>query len=299
MIMKRSRSGGSPKTNSKTASGGTSPTEQDGGTIDPPPKLVGKPASKDASDESAHTEASDPSPVRWGKRVLAIAGAIASIGGTVAVLSQTTHLLSGLTHNSPVGTHSSPPVDEIERSPILGTSFYQNGNLDPMSYSYSGQTNKDIVSVSMQSEPFELWFPALSPNSVLAVCASASSVIFNNAIQDPQNNDKSCLNVYNAAADFQYASGGLVETSSQYIAFTAIGGSRAQPASGGDEKYYVSQVISFPNGLFTGTGLQHNPPRVVSLTNEHGKLYLVIYLNTNNFRTFQDGNVEDFTLTFG
>jgi len=46
-------------------------------------------------------------------------------------------------------------------------------------------------------------------------------------------------------------------------------------------------------------GLQHSPPRVVSLTNEHGKLYLVIYLNTNNFRTFQDGNVEDFTLTFG
>jgi len=61
----------------------------------------------------------------------------------------------------------------------------------------------------------------------------------------------------------------------------------------------LRQVISFPNGLFTGTGLQHSPPRVVSLTNEHGKLYLVIYLNTNNFRTFQDGNVEDFTLTFG
>src|ERR1700733_7617685 len=119
----------SPAAEGKTASDRTASAKLDASVSDPSPKDSGKPAATgDASAGSTDKEATDPPTGKWGKRILVIAGAIVTIGGAVAVISQTTHLLNGL-------FGSSPPVSEIVVSPVLGLSFYQNGDLDPMSYS--------------------------------------------------------------------------------------------------------------------------------------------------------------------
>jgi hypothetical protein len=247
-------------------------------------------SSENTSVAPTRAQSRDRVPVRWGRRILAGAGAIVTIGGAIAVISQSTHMLSGLSHNS-------PPISEIARSPVLGISFYQNGHLDPMSYSSSNQTAQEVVNASVQPEPFELWFPALGAKSSLNICISASRSIFTTATRNPTSS-ASCLYVFNSAADYGYASGALYETSSRYIVHTAIGGNRAQPASGGDQQYYVSHLISFPKGFLSSAGKSLNP-HLDFLTNEHRKLYLVAYLNTNDYHQFQPGNVEDFTLTFG
>jgi hypothetical protein len=288
MIIRKSSSAGSAKTDGNIVSNSTLPNAPDDSTGDHSSKVVDKPASNEAtSTEGTDAEASERVPARWGKRLLALATAIVTIGGAVAVISQTTRLLSGL-------THSGPPVAVIVKSPVLGISFYQNGDRDSMSYSAPYNTTQDLtVDVSMQSEPFEVWFPELGADSSLSICVSNSSAIFTSAARI---GDTSCLNRYNTAADFPFSSGTLFETSSKYIAHTSIAGDRAQSATGGDQQYYVSTLSSFPNGIDT---LAVHHPHVVLMTNQHGKLYLVIYRNTDNYDTFQANNIADFVLNFG
>lgn len=242
-----------------------------------------KPDPKPHSTSGGAEDNPDDRPVvSWTKRIVAVAGAIAAIGGAVTVISQTTHLFGFLTHAS---SSACPSSTTFERSPNLGVSFYQNGKLDPMSSSDAGGTGQQAaVSVCMKSVPFEIWFPALVPNSQLSICASNSRGIFGFT---------NCFEPAFGAADFKYASGTLYEYSSTYLAHTSIWGNQAQSASGGDQKYYVSNITSF-------SGSPASPvPHVVSLASEHGKLYLAVYLNTNNYSTFQAHNVEDFILTFG
>lgn len=216
----------------------------------------------------------DPAPVKWWKGILAIAAAIVTISGAIAVISKTTHWLSSITRAS---ASSSPTFSAVERSPILGISFYQNGQLDPMSI--SGSEQEQGVNVSMKAgEPFELWFPALQNSvSAIEVCASHTSAIYNNIPQTGQNGVQTCLSPGTGLADYAYASGGLaiVSASPDQAAHVQITGSRAESASGGDQKYYVS-----------------------NLTSEHGKVYLVIYMNDNNDHTFESNNLEYFTLNF-
>jgi hypothetical protein len=253
----------------------------------PNPRDLFKPADKKVkvgADDTAESESEgkkDQRPsVKWAKRILAAAGAIVTIGGAVTVISHTTHWLGG------VATH--PDLDEIERSPILGISFYQNGQLDPMSYSgYSvGGSPNPIITVQMTHAPFEMWFPELSNNAYLQVCGWTTNYVFQNAAQAGPNGYTSCLNPGHFLAGYPYGGTGLWLSPPKNTANTVIGDTRAQPADNGDEKYYVA-----------------------NLTNVGSNVYLAVYLNTNGFGSvmpngklnwkFQPGNLEDFILSFG
>jgi len=248
-------------------------------------KVVKSDAKGDVSSDSARKKDEHPLS-KWTKRILAAAGAIVTIGGAVTVISKTTHWLDGITVPRPAKTAGM--VNEIERSPILGISFYQNGQLDPMSYGgfgAGGGTNP-VVTVYMTHAPFEIWFPALANGAALQVCAWSSDYIFQNAAQAGQIGTKSCMNPFNSPADYPYGGGGLWLSPPGNVGNTAIVQTRAQPASGGDEKYYVS-----------------------NLANTKGDFYLAIYLNDNGFGNlesngqqnsdFQASNLEDFILNFG
>lgn len=228
-----------------------------------------KPDGPNTADSGGGNGKKDPPPVKWSKRLLAVAGAIVTIGGAVAVISQTTHWLDGIFSSGPAFT-------SVERSPILGVSFYQNGQLDPMSL--SGSDQDQVVNVSMKAgEPFEMWFPALQNSiSAIEVCAAYAGAIDNNIPRTGQNGVLTCLTPGTGVADYPYASGGLaISTPPDELGHVQITGTRAQDASGGDEKYYVS-----------------------NLTSEHGKVYLVVYMNDNNDKSFESNNVEYFILNF-
>ncbi len=243
----------------------------------PTDKQVGTGATR----SGAAGENNDRPPVRMLRRVLAVAGAIVTIGGAVTLISQTTHWLDNLTH-----AHAGKPVSEIERSPILGMSFYQNAQMDPMSYSDPGGTGQNLeINVSMKPEPFELWFPVLGTESSVEVCASNNSAILNSVRQTGKSGVITCLSPGTGAADYAYASGTLFESSGpQDPIHTQIDGSRVQSASGGDQRYYISTLTA------------NN--RSTSLTNRRSKLYLVIYFNDNYGRTFEPNNLERFVLNF-
>jgi hypothetical protein len=221
----------------------------------------------DTTDTGAQGGKRDSFPVKWSKLIVSIAAAIVAIGGALAIISQFTHWL----------TSSPPQISQVEKSPILGVSFYQNGQLDPMSL--SGSDQNQVVNVSMTAgQPFELWFPALqNAESAIEVCTAYSSAIDNNIPQTGQNGVFTCLTPGTGAADYPYASGGLpISTPPDQLGHAQITGTRAEDASGGDQKYYVSNLTSY-----------------------HGKVYLVIYMNDNNDKSFEPNNVEYFTLNLG
>lgn len=210
--------------------------------------------------------------VKWRKRILAAAAAIVTLAGAAAVISQTTHWLLRKTH-----PQSSPSFSALERSPDLGVSFFQNGRPNLMSWpGPAGQTSTlDTVTVSMKYRPFELWFPALGPESSLNVCASPSRSIFNPAVILNPNNQASCLSAGRSVADSRYGSGGLWVSSPSNAAHTAIFGQRAQQTSNGDQKFYVSNLAGW-----------------------HRNFYLVIYRNDNDYKKFEPTNIEFFVLKF-
>jgi hypothetical protein len=244
----------------------------------PDPEAPSTPADGEGS-------ADDRLPARWIKRVLALAGAIVVLGGAVTVITQTTHLFGSLTHAS---ASACPSSTEFERSPNLGISFYQNGELAPMSQSDTGGTGQNsTVSVCMKSEPFEVWFPALGAQSSLSICASTDGAVFSNMFEQGGFN---CLSPITSAANFNYANGSLYEASPQVLVHSALYGTRVQSASGGDQKYYVSNLVT--------PGLTASSRHSIPLTSQNGKLYFVIYMNDNNDTSFEPNNVEDFIVSF-
>ena len=205
------------------------------GTQNPDPETPSKTADSHTAAPGAEDDADDRPPVKWVKRILAVAGAVVTIGGAIGVISQTTHWLDGITHAS---AHSSPSFSEIERSPILGISFHQNGQLDPMSLSYpNGTSQNPAVDVSVQSEPFEVWFPTLGSESAVEVCASRSNAIYHDIPLTGRSGVFTCLTPGTGVADYTSASGYLpVSIPPADIAHTQIEGTRAEPASGGGPK---------------------------------------------------------------
>lgn len=231
---------------------------------------------------SAKDDADDHPPMKWMKRVIAVASAIAAIGGAGTVIHQTTHWLDFLIHRSAPAC----PATQTERSPNLGISFYQNGRLDPMYYSDNiGTSQENAVNVCMKSGPFELWFPALGTGSALEVCTSGDGALFRDMFEQAGFN---CLSPATGAADSNYASGTLFETSPQVLSHTEIVGSRAILASGGNQKYYVADL--------TTPGVTFRSRHAVRLATLNGKLYLVVYLA--NSGTFNTNDVEYFILSF-
>ena len=241
----------------------------------PPSGDAKKAITPNTADSGAENSKKDHPSTRWGRKILAAAGAIVTIGGAITVISQYTHLLSGVTHAS---TRGGPSFTQVERSPILGISFYQNAQLDPMSI-VDGSDNNPIVNVTMKSEPFELWFPTLAtPATALEVCAAHARSIYNNISQTGKERRLHMPNPRNRRADYPYASGFLaIRVPPDGLVHTHMTETRVEAASGGDQKYYVS-----------------------NLANEHGKIYLVVYRNDNRFNsnTFESNNVEYFILNF-
>jgi hypothetical protein len=237
------------------------------------------PASRSSPKE---TQAGDRPAVKWVKWIIAAAGAIVAVGGAVAVISQTTHILGNFLRTP---TQSSPTFSVLSQSPILGVSFYQNGNIDPMAPPPNGAETGPI-SVAMQPEPFELRFPDLGASSALEVCASDDQNVFSSAARTGQSGVQTCLSPTSGAADYPYGSGALVVSSPSYIAHTEIAGSRAIAAPLDHQQFYVSRLASFPH--FTPT---LGPHQVVflPLTREHGRLYLVIYQTSNGSSVFESG----------
>ena len=259
----------------------------------PDPKTQSAPTGKpETAASGAKSGADDRRSVNWVKQILAVAGAIVTIGGAVAVISQFTHWLDFISHAS---ASTCPSSTSLEVSPGLGISFYQSGQIDPMSLSATNAGDQSLVfvNVCMKSEPFELWFPTLSAGSSLEVCTSDSRTLFS-SIFNPKA-IVNCLTPGTGGADYSYASAFLIETTPQpglpaspagNYAHTEIYGTRAQPASGGDEKYYVSNVIT-PSG------------RTILLANQDSNLYLAIYLsNKANDQGNKSNNTEFFVLSF-
>jgi len=215
------------------------------------------------------TENNAKAPVKWAKWTLAVAGAIVTLGGAVAVVSQTTHWLSDIFGST------STQVTQLEVSPNLGISFHQDGQLDPMSADDQG-----VVSVSVKSEPFELWFPSLASDESLEVCAATGRWVFANAAETGNSNVTTCLTPGTGVAAGPYGSGYLVLTSPGNPGSTEIGETRALPVTQGYEKYYVSDFA------------------------DQRQIYLVVYKYTvgtqpDSTSPFNPNNVEDFILNIG
>jgi hypothetical protein len=227
---------------------------------------------------------------KWPKRIYAVAGVIAVVGGVFAFGTQVDHWFTGLAQSSDSTCHMSVS-DQIERSPNLGISFHQNDQLALMSYANSTKIQIPMIDVCLSSAPFEIWFPALGPNSVVRICTSPTAGIFRvNPFYVGQNN-AGCLYPPTGIADHNYASGFLSESSVQEPSHVEIVRTRAEPASGGDDKFFVSTLYSVP----TGKGLKFH---TVSLSHQTTNLYLIIYTSDNYNAHGSDANIEHYVLAF-
>jgi hypothetical protein len=257
---------------------------------DSDPKPTGK---AETAPSEAKKDSGDRRSVSWPKTIVTMAAAIAAIGGAVTVIAQFTHWLDFAIHTSAATPAAScPSSTSVEVSPLLGISFYQAGQLDPMSLANNLTTPNPTVYVCMKSRPFELWFPALSSGSALEVCAADSSALFSSMF-NPKTN-VNCLLRGTDAADYAYAGGALGESTPNPLYPWTICSSfatcalvhydivdtRALPASAGDEKYYVSHYFTASRNI-------------VQLTNQRSNLYLAIYLN----RAFDGGRYKQPSLS--
>jgi hypothetical protein len=180
---------------------------------------------------------------------MGIVAAVAAAAIIAALHLGSAQPASGVTGSGPAGHGSGPPVATLDRSPILGVSFHQNGQLATMSSSGSTETIAgsaiDTINVSMRDEPFEFWFPALEGNSWLAVCASPNPAIFN------PGNATTCLSPGRTALDYKYGEGGFWVTSDPADPInTGVGASRAEPAANGDQKFYVGNLVRYSGSKF-------------------------------------------------
>jgi hypothetical protein len=222
---------------------------------------------------------------KWRKRLGALVGAIGLIGGVITIVGAADNWFSKLTSDPTCGMTGSA---QIERSPNLGISFHQNNQLALMSYANSDSLQTPLIDVCLSSAPFEIWFPALGPSSDVQVCTSTNVAIF----RINPFTGLHCLTGGTGVADTNYASGALSETSLQQGEHTEIASTRAEPASGGDDKYYVSR-------LFTPTTLEARG-KPISITRQATDLYLIIF-TTGNYPLNSQASInqlEHFILRF-
>jgi hypothetical protein len=238
----------------------------------------------------------DKQPVRkwkkWSKRTYTFLAALGVVGGVLGFGTQVEHWFSGLSQASDATCHMSTS-NQIERSPNLGISFHQNGQLALMSYLNSEGLQIPMVGVCLSSAPFEIWFPALSnPKADVEICVSPTVAIFH---LDPFKldgaNTVGCLAPGTGVADTSLGSGFLSESSPQEPACYFVTSQRAEPAANGDEKYFVSNLYSVPSGKkFTS----HTIPMSAQAAN----LYVIIYASSNYSAPYSDKYLEHFVLRF-
>jgi hypothetical protein len=251
-----------------------------------------KPAPADAGDQALDEKDSgaDRPAGNWLKRIFAVLGAIATVGGVITVATQAGHWIHELSGETTCHLSAS---SQIERSPNLGVSFHQNNQLALMTYANSENLQIPVIDVCLSSAPFEIWFPALSgPQAIVEVCTSTTAAEFRvNPFKIGSQGVPGCLVNGVQVADTPYASGYLPEASPQEPASYSIVGTRAEPASDGDEKYFVSNLYSAP----TGKSLTS---RTIPMSTQAADLYLIIYTSDNYNVPGSDANIEHFVLRF-
>jgi hypothetical protein len=165
----------------------------------------------------------------------AVAGVVAAIVGVIVAV-----IAIFVAHHDAQSTQASGNgVSQLEGSPNLGISFYQNGQLDPMSADDQG-----TVTVTMKSQPFELWFPTLASSESLEVCAATGNWVFADAAKTGERNVSTCLTPGMGVAAGPYGGGFLALTTPSSPVSTNISEDRARPAGQGYGKYYVSNLSS-------------------------------------------------------
>jgi hypothetical protein len=214
---------------------------------------------------------------KWQNRLSIMVAAIGFIGAIVSIGGTAGHWFAGLTSDPTCGMSA---ASQLERSPNLGISFHQNNQVALMTYVNADRLQIPVIGVCLSSAPFEIWFPALGPRSDVQVCTSNTVAIFR---VNPFPSG-ACLGGGSGAADYSYASGTLFETGLINGEHTEIAETRAQPASGGDDKYFVSTLWS-----------QGKP---FSITKQSSNLYLVIYAPHNYDDPPSDALVEHYILRF-
>jgi hypothetical protein len=221
---------------------------------------------------------------KWQKPFSAVVAAVGVIGAVFSIGTTAGHWFAGLTSDPNCGMST---ASQIARSPNLGISFHQNNQVALMTYVNADTLQIPVVGVCLSSAPFEIWFPALGPQSDVQVCTSTTAAIFR---VNPFRTGE-CLGGGSGAADYSYASGTLFETALTNGEHTEIAQTRAQPASGGDEMYFVSTLFS-PGVAPTFRG------KPFSITKQSSNLYLVIYAPRNYNNPPSDSLVEHYILRF-
>jgi hypothetical protein len=211
---------------------------------------------------NADTEAEPTRPAKKAKKfaraALATAAALVTLSGAATVIVKIVHSLNS---TSPAHTSTDDPsCVRIQRSSTSGLSFYQDAQQDPMAYCNPDDPG-GMFTVSMKSKPFELWFPALVGSRAVEVCASTDISLFADAKANPLGATRTCLTPGTGVADAELGGGFLAISTPQEAVHTEIAGSRPQPATDGQQKYYVSTAIG---------------PKTIAFSSFHDRLYLVI-----------------------
>jgi hypothetical protein len=89
--------------------------------------------------------------------------------------------------------------------------------------------NQGTITVTLKSEPFELWFPTLASNESLEVCAATGDWVFASAAETGKGNSPTCLTPGTGVAAGPYGSGYLVLTTPDGPASTNISEDRHFP----------------------------------------------------------------------
>lgn len=202
------------------------------------------------------------------KKAIGAIVALAAIAGGAATVYQV--FFAGKTSPHPV-------YSSLDRSPVLGMQFRQNGSEAPMTSKSYGPT--DVVTVSLLSQPFELLFPALPKNQAIGINVRYNSSGFDIKEGSLVKNNPSFL-PGTGMATYKYGDGTLVVVADAQNYFI---GTRAEQASDGRQEVYIAST---------------GPRGTTPLTSEHNNLYLTVFRQTANPTVFSYGTYEYFILKF-
>jgi hypothetical protein len=99
----------------------------------------------------------------------------------------------------------SPVENQIARSPRLGIEVWQGGAASTMAFT---DEDKEISTVSMKAEPFELRLPKLPKDTAAQICAWTDDSVFR-IERDTKVEDHTCYSPGTGIADYEHGSGTL------------------------------------------------------------------------------------------
>jgi hypothetical protein len=213
-------------------------------------------------------------------------GVMTAIGTFVAILGLVFSIFTGLrtpnassssnTTGNP-GVHDTTPAHTtLSRTPTLGFEFYQNSTLANISFPNNNPDGADRVIVTLAKAPFEMRFPSRYARPGVRICAWTDDSIFD-LVQGQSFVDHHCLGEGRGMADSQFGSGTLrlAKEAFNYFDTTRIATESADQSK-----------IDF--AYWAGTA-----PNARS-----GNLYLVLYVDLNNDKKFDNGDYEYVVLSY-